>query len=276
MSGRVCIVTGANTGIGEITARELARAGAHVFLACRSKERAVPVLERITRETKNEQVELLKLDLASLRSVRDAARTFLARDLPLHVLVNNAGLAGPRGVSDDGFEIAFGVNHLGHFAFTRLLEQRLRESAPSRIVNVSSGSHYQTKGSIDWEKLQQPTASLTGLPEYAVSKLANVLFAAEHARRLPSGVTTYSLNPGMVATDVWREVPLPVRAVMKLFMLSNEQGARTTLHCATSPELASETGLYYDKCKPRRPSRLAQDSDLAAELWRRSEAWTGE
>ncbi len=271
MSGKVCIVTGSNTGIGEVTARELARAGAHVFMACRSKERTAPALERITAQTGG-KVDFLPLDLGSLASVREAARLFLEQDLPLHLLVNNAGLAGHRGLTSDGFEMTFGVNHLGHFLFTQLLEEKLVQSAPSRIVNVASKSHYRAKG-FDWEALRQPTHSRTGMPEYEVSKLANVLFTKEHARRLPETVTCYSLHPGVVASDVWREVPFPVRAIMKLFMLSNDEGARTTLHVATSPAVAGETGLYYDKERPRKPNRLAEDSELARELWTRSEAW---
>lgn len=272
VSGKVCIVTGANTGIGEVTARELARAGGHVFLACRSRDKTMPVIEAIKSETDNEKVEFLSLDLASLASVRTCAEEFLARDLPLHLLINNAGLAGQRGLTKDGFELTFGVNHLGHFLFTTLLMSRIVESAPARIVNVSSKSHYQAKG-IDWDALREPTRSVSGLNEYSVSKLCNVLFTKELARRLPEGVTTHALHPGVVASDVWRKVPWPIRPIIKKFMITNEEGARTTLHCATSPELSHETGLYWDAMKPRRESRLAQDEELAKELWRRSEEW---
>lgn len=270
---RVCIVTGANTGIGRVTARELARRGARVFLAGRSEERTAPVVEEIRRETGDDRAEFLPLDLADLASVRRCAEAFLARDLPLHVLVNNAGLAGARGTTKDGFEIAFGVNHVGHFLLTTLLLERLKAGAPARVVTVASKAHRQARG-IDWEAVRRPTQSVTGLPEYAVSKLANVLFSAELGRRLDgSGVTTYSLHPGVIASDIWRKLPWGVRGLAKLFMKSVEEGARTTVWCATEPHLAEETGLYYEDCRVTKPSRVARDPELAAELWRRSEAW---
>lgn len=274
--GRVFVVTGANAGIGRVTAAELARRGAHVVLACRSEARARPVVDAIRREAGSSSVELLLLDLADQRSVRAAAAELLARGLPLHGLVDNAGLAGRRGQTREGFELAFGTNHLGHFLLTTLLLPRLRESAPARVVTVASNAHFAARG-IDWEAIRRPTASLTGLDEYAVSKLANVLFTRELARReAGSGVTAYAVHPGMVASDVWRNVPWGVRHVFKLFLRSPERGAATTLHCATSPEVASHSGRYYEECHERRPSKLAEDDALALELWRRSEAWTSE
>jgi len=273
LAGQVALVTGANTGIGRVTARELARRGAHVFIACRSAQRAQPVVDEIRAATGSDTVELLSLDLGDLASVRACAQAFLARDLPLHLLINNAGIAGAKGSSTSGFELAFGVNHVGHFLLTQLLLDCLKHSAPARIVTVSSQAHYRAPG-IDWDAVRQPTRSATGLPEYGVSKLANALFSAELGRRLAgSGVSTYALHPGVVASDVWRSVPWPFRSLMKLAMISTEEGAATTLHCATSGDVAQETGLYYDKCRVKQPSRLAQDPALAAELWKRSEAW---
>jgi NAD(P)-dependent dehydrogenase (short-subunit alcohol dehydrogenase family) len=245
-----------------------------VFIACRSAERAQPAADAIrTACGGNAQVELLSLNLGDLDSVRACAQTFLARDLPLHILINNAGLAGSRGFTKSGFELAFGVNHVGTFLLTQLLLERIKRSAPARIVTVASQAHYRAKG-IDWEAVRKPTKTIAALPEYGVSKLANVLFSAELARKLTgSGVTTYSLHPGVVATDVWRAVPWPVRALMKLGMLSTEEGAATTLYCATSAQAGKETGLYYDKCQVKEPGRAAQDTALAAELWKRSELW---
>ncbi len=276
--GRVALVTGANTGIGRVTARELARRGAQVFIACRSAQRAGAALEEIRAAGRAEGhhagVELLELDLGDFGSVRRCAQGFLSRGLPLHLLINNAGLAGAHGLTGAGFEVAFGVNHLGHFLLTRLLLSCLERAAPARVVTVASRAHYRARG-IDWAALRQPTRSATGLPEYSVSKLANVLFSAELGRRLTGrGVSTYALHPGVVASDVWREVPRPLRALIKLAMISTEQGAATTLHCATSPAAGLETGLYYDRCRVRTPSALARDDALAAELWRRSEQWT--
>jgi retinol dehydrogenase-12 len=263
-AGKVFVVTGASTGIGRVTAEELARRGGHVFLAGRSEARTAPVVDSIRRSTGNARVEFLPVDLSDLGSVRGAAASFLSRGLPLHVLVNNAGLAGVRGLTPDGFEITWGTNHLGPFLLTLLLLDRLKESAPSRIVNVASRAHYRARG-IDWDAQRRPAASTGGIHEYSVSKLANVLFTKELARRLAgTGVTVYSLHPGVVATDIWRELPWGLRHLAKLFMISPEQGARTTLHCVASPGAAGETGLYYDDRKPRRPSRTADDPALAA------------
>lgn len=271
MQGQVCVVTGANTGIGRVTAMELAGRGAEVVLACRSEDKTIPVIEEIQRA--GGRARFLELDLTSLDAARTAADRFLSMGLPLHVLIDNAGLAGKRGITADGFELTFGVNHMGHFAFTVPLLDKLRASAPARVVVVSSKGHYDAKG-IDFDALRRKTRSITGLAEYSVSKLANVLFAAELGRRLQgTGVTTYSLHPGVIASDVWRQVPWPVRPLIKRFMITVEEGARTSLHCATAPELAGETGLYYDDCKPKTPSKPARDEALARELWAYSERW---
>ena len=270
---QVALITGANTGIGRVTARELARLGAQVFIACRSVERGRSVLEEIRALSPRAQVESLQLDLADLDSVRECAERFLARGLPLNLLVNNAGVAGAKGLTPAGFELAFGVNHVGHFLLTQCLLPRIRESAPARIVTVASRAHYRAPG-IDWEALRRPTRSATGIPEYGVSKLANVLFSAELGRRLHgSGVSTYSLHPGVVATDIWRSVPAMLRALIKWTMISPEAGAATTLYCATSADVAQHTGLYYDRSAAKTPSALARDPSLAAQLWARTEDW---
>ena len=273
LSGRVALITGANTGIGLVTARELCAKGAHVFIACRSTGTGQAALDSVRSAVPGAQIELLSLDLADFESIRQCAHAFLARGLPLHILINNAGLAGGRGLTKSGFELAFGTNHMGHFLFTQLLLERIKTSAPARIVTIASRAHYRSTG-IDWDAVRQTTQSRTGLAEYGVSKLANVLFSAELARRLAgTGVSTYSLHPGVVASDVWRSVPAPLRWLIKRWMIAVEEGALTTLFCATSPAVASESGLYYDKCKVRTPSVLGQDVALAAELWRRSLDW---
>lgn len=273
LAGRVALITGANTGIGLTTAIGLARQGAQVFVTCRSSDKALAATEAIQRESGNARVTALSLDLADLASVRACADAFLRHDLPLHLLLNNAGLAGARGLTKSGFELAFGVNHVGHFLLTSLLLERIQRSAPARVVTVASKSHYSASG-IDWDAVRQPTKTRTALREYGVSKLANVLFSAELARRLEgAGVNTYSLHPGVVASDVWRSVPWPFRSLMKLGMISTEKGAATSLYCASSAEAGAQTGLYYDECRSRKPSKAAQDRALAAELWRRSEEW---
>lgn len=244
-------------------------------LACRSLDRTQPVLDEIAAAGGGDRAAFLTLDLGSFASVQEAASTFLSTGRPLHVLINNAGLAGHRGLTADGFERTFGVNHLGHFLFTLLLVPRMRESAPGRIVNVASMAHYQAK-EFSLEGVRDSTVTVTGKDEYNHSKLANVLFSAELARRLEgTGLTTYSLHPGVVASDVWRKIPWPIRPLIKLFMISNEEGALTTLHCATAESCADETGLYYDKCAARKASRLGRDEALAADLWARSLEWTG-
>ncbi len=266
------LVTGANTGIGRVTAEEFARRGARVFLASRSEEKTRPVIEGI--RAGGGDAEFMALDLADLASVRSAAEGFLAKGERLDVLVNNAGLAGAKGLTKQGFELTFGTNHLGPFLFTTLLLPRLRESAPARIVNVASRGHYRAPG-IDWDAQRRPTATTTGFPEYCVSKLCNVLFTKELARaKAGEGVQSYSLHPGAVASDVWREVPWGLRHILKLFLLTNEEGARTQIWCATSPEVADHDGKYYDDRKEKRPAPLADDPDLARTLWEKSEAWT--
>lgn len=269
------VVTGANTGIGKVTALELARRGAHVILACRSKAKSEPVIEEIKRETGNQNVELTLLDLGDFASIRTCAEALLAKKIPIHCLINNAGLVA-RGTTKDGFELIFGTNHIGHYLFTRLLLPRLRETPGARIVNVSSHSHYKAKG-IDWPAINKPTRTIVGIHEYEESKLANVLFTKELARRLEgSGVTTYAVHPGQVATDAWRRIPQPFRYLFKLRMITPEQGALSTLHAATSPDVATQTGLYYDhKCREKAPNRLADDTELAKTLWTKSAEWTG-
>lgn len=271
MAGQTVFITGASTGIGRATAVALARKGAAVILAGRSEERHRSVLAELRALAA--RVTYLELDLADLRSVRTCAERFLALNEPLSVLVNNAGVAGSRGLSADGFELTFGVNHLGHFLLTELLLERLRSSSPSRIVNVASKAHYKPRR-IDWAALREPTKSTTGFPEYGVSKLCNVLHANHLARRLAgSGVTTYSLHPGVIASEIWRQVPWGLRHGMLLFMRSAEDGAATSVYCAASEAAASETGLYYDDSKPKAASPLAGDRALQDELHERSLEW---
>jgi retinol dehydrogenase-12 len=272
LDGRTFLVTGANTGIGRETASALAGRGAKVFLACRSESKTRPVIDEIVAQTGNGALEFLALDLGDLLSVRACAEAFLAAGEPLHALINNAGLAGRRGITQSGFELAFGTNYVGSFLLTSLLLDRLRASAPARIVNVSSEAHYDAS-EIDFEAVRKPTKSLTGFPEYAVSKLANLLHAQELARRLEgAGVTTYALHPGVIASDIWRRVPWPVRSLMKLRMRSPREGARTSLYCATSPDVAGESGYYYDDTRRKEPGAGAT-RELAAELWNRSTDW---
>ncbi len=273
-NGRVALVTGANSGIGRVTAIELALQGWHVFLACRDAGKTDEVLREIAqRSGGTARAEFIALDLGDLGSVRQCAQAFNARGLPLHVLVNNAGLGGQKGFTPSGFELAFGVCHVGHFLLTQLLLDRLKQAAPSRVVVVASRAHRHARG-IDFAAVRQPTRSAGGLMEYSVAKLANILFAAELGRRLAgTGVSTYALHPGVVATNVWRSLPWPLDALVKLFMIDSEEGAKTTLYCATSDDVANQTGLYYVKSAVARPTPVAQDAALAQALWTASEGW---
>ena len=273
--GRFIVVTGANTGIGRSTAQQLAARGASLVLACRSEARTRPVLEAI-RAAGDGDAQFVWLDLGDLASVRTAAAEIAGFGRPIDVLLNSAGVAGHRGVTRDGFELTFGTNHLGHFLLTMLLMRSLEASTQrARVVNVSSQAHYSAKG-IDFGAVRRPTKTITGLPEYEVSKLANILFTEEFARRVgPPGPHAYALHPGVVASDAWRRVPWPIRPLMKLRMISNDEGAKTSVYCATSPDVADDNGLYYDDCRAKEPSALAHDPDLAERLWAKSVEWTG-
>ena len=273
MGERTVLVTGANTGIGLATASALAGQGWRVWVACRSEGKGAAAVAGIRAATGNDAVFLLMLDLGDLSSVRACADAFLGRGEALHVLINNAGVGGARGLTRQGFELMFGVNHLGHFLLTQLLLERLVSSAPARVVTVSSDAHYNARG-IDWDALRRPARGITGLGEYAVSKLCNVLFSQELARRNEgTGVHAYALHPGVVASDIWRRVPWPVRPLVTRRMLTVDQGAQTSLYCATSPSVAGDSGRFYDKCASREASEVATP-ELGRALWERSEAWT--
>jgi len=274
LNGKVALVTGANSGIGAVTAKELALQGYHVFLACRDADKAQQVINAIDQQSRGQaKAEFIALDLASLDSIRACAAQFLAKKLPLHLLICNAGLAGHKGMTKSGFELTFGVCHVGHFLLTQLLTEKLIESKPARVVVVSSKAHRHAKG-IDFDAVIRPTESMGALKEYAVAKLANVLFVKELGRRLyGTGVTAYAVHPGVVSTNVWRSLPKPMVKVLSRWMISPEEGAQTTLYCATQPQLSGETGMYYDNCKVTASSGTAQDIQLARLLWEKSSEW---
>ncbi len=262
----IALVTGANSGIGRATAIGLADGGAHVIAAGRSAERARPVLDEIA--VRGGTAEFLELDLASMTSVRTATQSLADTGRDLDILINNAGIGvNRRGLTKDGFEAHFGINHLGHFLLTRELLPQLRPG--SRVVSLTSAMHFRA-GGIDFSRVHRPTA-LTGLAEYAVSKLANVLFIRELARRNPE-LRAYAVHPGLVRTTL---IPGPIRAFSGPSMLTPEQGADTVLWCALSQDLASESGYYYQQRSRLPPSARAQDDDLARELWDRSDEWCG-
>ena len=273
MQGKVCVVTGASSGIGRVTAVGLAERGATVVLICRNEERGAPVLEEIER--RGGRATLLTADLASQRQVRDVAAAFLERFDRLDVLINNAGVAGwgTRQVTEEGLETTFAVNHLAPFLLTNLLLDRLKASAPARVVTVSSAAHKNC--TLDFEDLQGERR-YSGFGAYSRSKLANILFTRELSRRLEgTGVIANCLHPGVVATGIFRNLPGWMRAILTSpLVLTPEKGADTLLHLATAPEIAEVSGRYFVRRKPARPSRATQDAAAARRLWEASEALT--
>ncbi len=282
MKGKVCLITGASSGIGEASAIGLARKGASLVLLCRDRGRGEAAVARIKSRTGAVDIELLIADLSSQSQIRAAAAQFLDSGRKLHVLLNNAGLIiRQRTVTGDGIETTFAVNHLAYFLLTNLLLARLRESAPARIVSVSSALHKRGYGDgrIAFDDLGGETA-YSGYKAYGQSKLANILFTRELARRLDgTGVTANALHPGVVATGfagnnrsaLWRIA----RATYRPFSLSPERGARTSVWLATDPALATVTGRYFHNCKQRQPAPQARNDEDAARLWRISEQMTG-
>ncbi|MCP4446305.1 MAG: SDR family oxidoreductase [Myxococcales bacterium] len=218
-------------------------------------------------------VDVHHLDLARFAEIRASAEALRGSGSVIDVLVN-AGLARQRGLTPEGYELAFETNHLGPFLFTRLVDPILAPGA--RVIMVASESHALARKGIDFGAVRRKSKTITGLREYGVSKLANILFANEIGRRLaPRGITTYSLNPGRIASDIWKRVPWPVRPLMTQFMKTNEEGAMTSLMCACDSALASHTGRYYNQCLEETPSKWALDTTLAKELWERSSEMVG-
>ncbi len=277
MRGKVCVVTGASSGIGRATAHGLARRGARVVLVCRSEARGAPVAEEIARPGCGGSATLLLADLASQRQVRAVAADIRTRFERLDVLINNAGVAGarPRQATGEGLERTFAVNHLAPFLLTTLLLDRLKASAPARVIALSSAAHRFFP--LDFDDLQGERR-YSPFGAYARSKLANVLFTHELARRLEgTGVTANCLHPGVVATNIFRDSPRVLRALFAgPLALSPERGADTVLHLAAAPEAAGVSGRYFVRRRPVRPSRAARDAAAARRLWQASEALTAE
>ena len=264
------VITGANTGIGKATALELARGGASLVLACRSLRRTEPVLDRIGE--RGGSATFVELDLASLGSVRAAALEILDDPAPITTLINNAGVAGRGGVTEDGFELAFGVNHLGHFLLTHLLLERIVASGQARIITVASEMHREVDA-VDVGAVRRPARGLGMLRAYRVSKLANVLFACRLAELLEDeSVVAVSVHPGLVASDIWRRIPRPLRHVVTRTMRTPEEGAEALVFCATAPDVRS--GGYYRRSQLAEPSQ-AVSSAAARRLWESSLQWTG-
>ena len=277
LRGKTCLVTGANAGIGRATATGLARAGAQLIMVCRDEERGRQALESIREQSGSERVQLLLGDLASQASIRVLARRILAEHGELHVLINNAAvLPRSREVTVDGLERQFATNHLAGFLLTRLLLERLQQSAPARIVNVASGAHI--RATIDFEDLQAERGYDPTLV-YGRTKLMNVLFTYELARRLAgSGVTANCLHPGVIATSLLRNyigLPRPFRRLLSLFFGSPARGALTSLHLAQASELEQVSRQYFKAAQAVPSSPNSYDEQAAARLWAVSEQLCG-
>jgi NAD(P)-dependent dehydrogenase (short-subunit alcohol dehydrogenase family) len=277
MQGKTCLITGATNGIGRVTAVELARMGAELFLIYRNKARADETVAEIRNRTGNENIHLLQADLGSQKQIRAAAAAFLATGKPLHVLINNAGLGNTkRLMSEDRVEMVFAVNHLAYFLLTMLLLDRIKQSAPARIVNVASEAH--RFGSINFDDPGGEQRFRT-ISAYSQSKLANILFSYELARRLAeTGVTVNCLHPGGIASGLWTNNGPLAQFMMKvgrLVLKTPEQGARTTIYLASSPEVEGVTGKYYSNCNEKTSSRESYDLNIARRLWDVSARMTG-
>ncbi|XP_008305673.1 retinol dehydrogenase 11 [Cynoglossus semilaevis] len=269
LEGKTAIITGANTGIGKETAKDLAARGARVILACRDMAKGEQAARDIMREVEGARVLARQLDLADTNSICQFAENVYNSEKNLHVLVNNAGVAiCPHDITVDGFEMQFGVNHLGHFFLTFLLLDLLKHSAPSRVINVSSSAH--TMGRINFEDLRSEK-DYHPVSAYAQSKLANILFTRELAKRTEAlGVTVYSVDPGMVNTDITRHIRRPLVDVFKRFstlLKTPAEGACTTIYCIVSPENQLLTGGHYKECATSQVCRAGLDDGTALKLW---------
>lgn len=277
MQGKICMVTGANAGIGKATAMGLAKMGATVVMVCRDRTRGEEAQREIKDQSGNGAVDLLLADLSSQQAIRRLAQEFQQHYAQLHVLVNNVGSIFPeRRVSVDGMEMTFALNHLAGFLLTNLLLDTLKATAPARIVNVASNSQAR---SIDLDDLQGEK-KYRAMQAYGQAKLAVVLFTYALAERLAgTGVTVNCLHPGAVATDnIDRGIPpvaRPLRGVIKRFLITPEEGAQTSLYLATSPEVEGVTGKYYDKCKQKPSVPISYDTSLQQRLWGVSAELTG-
>src|SRR5437870_7798314 len=275
MQGKICMVTGANSGIGKATALALAQMGATVVMVCRDRARGEEARSEITAKSRNNAVDLLLADLSSQQSIRQLVENFQQHYTHLHVLINNAGAGAAftgRRETVDGLEMTFAVNYLAPFLLTNLLLDVLKASAPARIVNVSSAAH--TSGSIQMDDLQAEKL-YRPMRTYPQAKLAVVLFTYELARRLQgTGVTANCLHPGFVATHFAQSDGGPaVRPLVKLigsFGTSPEKGAKISIYLASSPDVEGVTGTYFVKSIPKRSASISYDESLQRQLWEQS------
>ncbi|EDW89216.1 retinol dehydrogenase 12 [Drosophila yakuba] len=281
-TGRVAIVTGCNQGIGKETVLELALRGATIYMACRDMKKCESARREIIEATNNQNIFARELDLSSMKSIRNFAAGFKREQSKLHILINNAGIMDcPKMLTEDGFEMQIGVNHMGHFLLTLLLLDLLKSSAPSRIVVLSSIAH--RFGRIKRDDLNSEK-SYDRKMAYCQSKLANILFTRELAKRLEgTKVTVNALHPGVVNTELFRNTPFLgsrfgkfiIAPLIWIFIKTARNGAQTTLYTALDPSLENVSGRYFSDCKPKHVGSAAQYDDDAEFLWAKSEKWTG-
>ena len=277
MQGKTVLITGANQGIGKASAAALGKLGARLVLVCRNAEKGRAAVADIEREGAKD-VELIVGDMSSQADVRRVAAEFKAKHDRLDVLLNNAGvLVTSRRTTVDGIEETFAVDHLGYFLLTHLLLDVLKTSAPSRIVSVSSEAHRRAK--MRWDDLEFKAGGYSSFAAYGQSKLSNILFTRELARRLEgTRVTANCLHPGVIASGFGHTYGGVMSVVMKVaspFLITPEKGARTSVFLASSPEVEGISGKYFDKCKERQPSAAALADGAPERLWTISEEMTG-
>ena len=278
MQGKICMITGANSGVGKATALGLAQLGATVVMVSRDRARGEEAQRQMKAQSGNDAIDLLLADLSSQKSIRQLAEDFKQRYVHLHVLINNAGVFPlTKRTTVDGLDMVFAVNQLAPFLLTNLLLDVIKASTPARIVNVSSNSHeanYIRLDDLQSDKRYRP------MRVYAQSKLAVVLFTYQLASRLEgTGVTSNCLHPGFVATNIaQRDLPLPARLAARLIFLfgvSPQDGAKTSIYLASSPEVEGVTSKYFVKCVPRRTAPLSYDESLQQQLWQACAELTG-
>nr|XP_022918205.1 retinol dehydrogenase 14 [Onthophagus taurus] len=274
MNGKTVIITGATGGIGKETARDIAKRGAKLILACRNIENAEKVKDELIESTGNENIIVKKLDISSLKSVREFAKDINSTENRLDVLIHNAGTAESKTkVTEDGLELTMATNHFGPFLLTHLLIDLLKRSGPSRIVIVASELYRLAK--VTTNNLN-PINSYFPLFLYYVSKYANIYFTRELARRLEgTNVTANCLHPGMIDSGIWRNVPIPLNwgmmLIVKGFFKTPVQGCQTSVFLAASEEVEGVNGKYFMDCKERGLSAAAMDMGKAKKIWEESE-----
>jgi retinol dehydrogenase 14 len=277
-SGKMVLVTGATSGIGLEASVELAKLGATVVMVGRDATRSEAARAEVVSRSGSKSVELMLCDFSSQKQIRELAAAYRAKYDRLDILINNAGsVSDHRVVTEDGLEQTFAVNHLGYFLLTNLLLDLVEKSAPARIVNVASVGHRQ--GDLDFDNLQYEKGGYWIMRAYSRSKLGNVLFTAELARRLAGkGVTVNCLHPGAVATSIWKGAPWyskPLLAIAKLFMVSPAKGGSRIVYLATSDDVKDVSGEYFEANRRVEPAPLGRDSALAVKLWDVSARLTG-